>query len=156
GPGRAGDGDVRAEAPVGRAAHRRRGGHRRAGGDPLRRPHQPRRRADAVLPIASRLLSSGTRGPTSTSACGSTGQPRSSKRGRARACSGRNHNERRPTRARGGGPRPPGRASRGRPPPPPVPAEVNPDAWLRLVDGRRYLRTVSVAGAIVVEHERYY
>ena len=37
-----------------------------------------------------------------------------------------------------------------------MPAEVDPDAWLPLVDGRRYLRIVSVAGAIVVEHARHY
>ena len=37
-----------------------------------------------------------------------------------------------------------------------MPTEVDPDAWLRLVDGRRYPRTVSAAGAVVVEHQRYY
>ena len=39
---------------------------------------------------------------------------------------------------------------------PPLPAEVDPDAWLRLVDGRRYMRTVQSHGTVVVEHARYY
>ena len=39
---------------------------------------------------------------------------------------------------------------------PPVPAEVDPDAWLRLVDGRRYARTVLAGGDVLVEHARYY
>jgi hypothetical protein len=42
------------------------------------------------------------------------------------------------------------------PPRPPVPAEVDPDAWLRLVEGRRYARSVPAHGHVVVEHERYY
>jgi hypothetical protein len=37
-----------------------------------------------------------------------------------------------------------------------VPAEVDPDAWLRLVEGRRYARTVLTRGDVVVEHARYY
>jgi hypothetical protein len=37
-----------------------------------------------------------------------------------------------------------------------VPAEVDPDAWLRVVDGRVYARTVRVRDDVVVEHARYY
>jgi Integrase core domain len=68
----------------------------------------------------------------------------------------RHYNEERPNQARSCGNRPPRVAFPELPLRPPVPAEVDPDAWLRLVDGRRYLRTVSAAGAIVVEHARYY
>jgi hypothetical protein len=68
----------------------------------------------------------------------------------------RHYNEERPDQARSCGNRPPRVAFPDLPPRPPVPPEVDPDAWLRLVDGRRYLRTVSAAGAIVVEHARYY
>jgi hypothetical protein len=39
---------------------------------------------------------------------------------------------------------------------PPLPAEVDPDAWLRLVDGRLYARTVQPGGDVLVEHARYY
>jgi hypothetical protein len=39
---------------------------------------------------------------------------------------------------------------------PPVPTEVDPDAWLRLVDGRAYARTVRARGDVVVEHARYH
>jgi hypothetical protein len=67
----------------------------------------------------------------------------------------RHDNEERPNQARSYGKRPPLVAFPDVPSRPPVPAEVDPDAWLHLVDGRRYLRTVSAAGAIVVEHERY-
>ena len=37
-----------------------------------------------------------------------------------------------------------------------MPAEVDPDAWLRLVEGQRYARTVRPCGDVVVEHRRYY
>ena len=33
---------------------------------------------------------------------------------------------------------------------------VDPDAWLPLIDGRRYVRQVRANGSIVVEHARYY
>ena len=33
---------------------------------------------------------------------------------------------------------------------------VDPDGWLRLVAGRRYLRTVAPGGAVRLEHERYH
>ena len=39
---------------------------------------------------------------------------------------------------------------------PPLPAAVGPDAWLRLVDGRRYARTVLTGGDVLVEHARCY
>ena len=62
----------------------------------------------------------------------------------------------RPNQACSGGNRPPREAFPDLPPRPPVPLEVDPDVWLRLVDGRRYLRTVSPDGAVTVEHARYY
>jgi hypothetical protein len=66
------------------------------------------------------------------------------------------YNGERPNQARSCGNRPPLVAFPALPPRPPVPAEVDPDAWLRLVAGRRYLRTVTSQGAVDVEHERYY
>jgi hypothetical protein len=33
---------------------------------------------------------------------------------------------------------------------------VDPDAWLRLVDGRRYVRQVQADGSVTIEHARYY
>ena len=54
------------------------------------------------------------------------------------------------------GNRPPRVAFPDLPARPPLPAEVDPDAWLRLVDGRRYARTVRARGDVVVEHARYY
>ena len=33
---------------------------------------------------------------------------------------------------------------------------VDPDAWLPLIDGRRYVRQVRANGSIVVEHTPYY
>jgi hypothetical protein len=33
---------------------------------------------------------------------------------------------------------------------------VDPDAWIGLIDGRRYVRQVRSDGSIVVEHTRYY
>ena len=68
----------------------------------------------------------------------------------------RHDNEERPNQARSCGNRPPRTAFPELPSRPPVPAEVDPDAWLASVDGRRYLRRVSPVGTVVVEHERYY
>jgi hypothetical protein len=68
----------------------------------------------------------------------------------------RRYNEERPNQARSCGNRPPAVAYPDLPPRPPVPAEVDPDAWLRVVDGRVYARTVRVRGDVVVEHARYY
>jgi hypothetical protein len=66
------------------------------------------------------------------------------------------YNTERPNQARSCGNRPPRVAFPDLPPRPPLPAEVDPDAWLRLVDGRAYARTVRACGDVVVEHERYY
>jgi hypothetical protein len=41
-------------------------------------------------------------------------------------------------------------------PRPPVPALVNPDAWLRVFDGRGYLRRVKRDGTIQVDRHAYY
>jgi hypothetical protein len=68
----------------------------------------------------------------------------------------RHYNEERPNQAVTCGNRPPRVAFPDPPARPPVPAEVDPDAWLRLVDGRLYARTVRAHGDIVVEHARYY
>jgi transposase InsO family protein len=66
------------------------------------------------------------------------------------------YNGERPNQARSCGNRPPLTAFPALPPRPPVPAEVDPDAWLPLVDGRRYVRKVSPVGMAVVETQRYY
>ena len=66
------------------------------------------------------------------------------------------YNRERPNQARSCGNRPPLEAFPALPPRPSAPAEVDPDAWLRLVAGRRYLRTVTAEGTFEVEHERYY
>jgi hypothetical protein len=66
------------------------------------------------------------------------------------------YNRERPNQARSCANRPPLEAFPDLPPRPAVPAEVDPDAWLRLVDGRRYRRTVQPGGEVDVEHERYY
>jgi hypothetical protein len=68
----------------------------------------------------------------------------------------RHYNEERPNQARSCANRPPRVAFPELPARPPVPAEVDPDAWLRLVDGRRYARTVLAGGDVLVEHARYY
>jgi Integrase core domain len=66
------------------------------------------------------------------------------------------YNEERPNQARSCGNRPPLVAFPALLPRPPAPAEVDPDAWLGLVDGRRYVRTVLGGGTVAVEHQRYY
>jgi transposase InsO family protein len=66
------------------------------------------------------------------------------------------YNAERPNQARSCGNRPPLAAFPALPPRPPVPPVVDPDGWLRLVDGRRSPRTVTPNGSAVVEHHRYY
>jgi transposase InsO family protein len=66
------------------------------------------------------------------------------------------YNQERPNQARSCGNQPPLVAFPDLPPRPPAPAEVDPDAWVRLVDGRRYVRTVLGGGTVAVEHHRYY
>ena len=65
------------------------------------------------------------------------------------------HTER-PNQARSCGNRPPRVAFPELPPCPPLPMLVDPDAWLRLIDGRRYVRQVQADGSVIIEHARYY
>jgi Integrase core domain len=66
------------------------------------------------------------------------------------------YNRERPNQALTCGNRPPLAAFPALPPRPPVPGVIDPDAWLRLVERRRYVRKVSPAGMAVVETQRYY
>jgi transposase InsO family protein len=66
------------------------------------------------------------------------------------------YNTERPNQARSCGNRPPRVAFPELPPCLPLPMFVDPDAWLRLVDGRRYVRQVQADGKVKVEHARYY
>jgi transposase InsO family protein len=66
------------------------------------------------------------------------------------------YNTERPNQARSCGNRPPRVAFPELPPSPPLPMLVDPDAWIGLIDGRRYVRQVRSDGSIVVEHTRYY
>jgi transposase InsO family protein len=66
------------------------------------------------------------------------------------------YNTERPNQARSCGNRPPRVAFPELPPCPPLPMLVDPDAWLRLVDGRRYVRQVQADGKVKIEHARYY
>jgi hypothetical protein len=66
------------------------------------------------------------------------------------------YNGERPNQARSCGNRPPLAAFPALPALPPVPPVVDPDAWLPLVEGRRYRRTVKPNGSVVVEHHRSY
>ena len=62
------------------------------------------------------------------------------------------YNTERPNQARSCGDRPPRVAFPELPPSPPLPMLVDPDAWLPLIDGRRYVRQVRPNGTVVVEH----
>jgi len=66
------------------------------------------------------------------------------------------YNEERPNQARSCGNCPPRVAFPALPPRPAVPAEVDPDGWLHLVEGRRYVRTVLASGTVVLDQQRYY
>jgi hypothetical protein len=68
----------------------------------------------------------------------------------------RHYNAERPNQARSCGNRPPLVAFPGLPPRAPVPAEVDAAAWLGLIDGRQYARTVRANGSIVLEHRDYF
>jgi Integrase core domain len=63
-------------------------------------------------------------------------------------------NRERPNQALTCGNRPPLVAFPALPPRPPVPAEVDPDAWLGLVAGRRYPRKVTAGGLLRLDTER--
>src|SRR5918912_3053295 len=65
------------------------------------------------------------------------------------------YNTERPDQARSCGNRPPQVAFPALPPSPPLPMLVDPDAWLPLIDGRRYVRQVRPNGTVVVEHTPY-
>ena len=66
------------------------------------------------------------------------------------------YNTERPNQARSCGNRPPRVAFPELPPMPPLPMLVDPDAWLPLIDRRRYVRQVRPNGTVVVEHTPYY
>jgi hypothetical protein len=84
-------------------------------------------------------------------------QPATLERAREVTAAFRDHDhDERPNQARSCGNRPPRSAFPDLPPCPPVPGVVDPDAWLRLVDGRRYGRQVQANGTVAVEHERYH
>ena len=68
----------------------------------------------------------------------------------------RHYNEERPNQALSCGNQPPRAAFPTLPPRPPLPQQVDPDRWLRLVDGRRYVRKVRRNGSVKIETESYY
>jgi hypothetical protein len=68
----------------------------------------------------------------------------------------RHDNEARPSQARSCGNRPPRVAFPALPPRPAPPATVDPDAWLRVVDGRSFARKVRADGSVVIDGRRYY
>ena len=68
----------------------------------------------------------------------------------------RHYNEERPSQARSCANRPPRVAFPALPPRPAPPSTVDPDAWLRTVDGRRFARKVRSDGSVVIDGHRYY
>lgn len=68
----------------------------------------------------------------------------------------RQYNEQRPNQARSCGNRPPRVAFPDLPPRPALPATVDPDAWLRTVDGRSFARKVRHDGTVTLAGDRYY
>lgn len=66
------------------------------------------------------------------------------------------YNQERPNQALACGNRPPRVAFPALPTLPPLPEQVDPDAWLRLVDGRCYVRKVRPSGTVKVEGATYY
>lgn len=68
----------------------------------------------------------------------------------------RQYNEQRPNQARSCGNRPPRAAFPDLPARPPLPATVDPDAWLRTVDGRSFARKVRHDGTVTLDGDRYY
>ncbi|HEX5869956.1 MAG TPA: integrase core domain-containing protein [Longimicrobium sp.] len=67
----------------------------------------------------------------------------------------RHYNEERPNQARSCGNRPPRAAFPDLPSRPAPPATVDPDAWLRTVDGRSFARKVRPDGTAVLDGRRY-
>ncbi len=68
----------------------------------------------------------------------------------------RHYNEERPNQALSCGNRPPRVAFPALPARPALPAQVEPDRWLRLVDGQRFVRKVGQNGTVRVEDAPYY
>jgi hypothetical protein len=66
------------------------------------------------------------------------------------------YNEERPNQAITCGNRPPRVAFPTLPVRPSLPAQVDPDYWLRTIDGRRFVRKVGYNGNIAIEESRYY
>jgi hypothetical protein len=66
------------------------------------------------------------------------------------------YNHERPNQARSCGNRPPRVAFPDLPARPPVPLLVDPDAWLRRIDGRSYTRKVRENGTVLMDDTRYY
>ena len=68
----------------------------------------------------------------------------------------RQYNEQRPNQARSCGNRPPRTAFPELPSRPALPATVDPDAWLRTIDGRSFARKVRHDGTVTLDGDRYY
>ena len=88
--------------------------------------------------------------------CLQVDKPATLERAREVTAAFREHDNReRPNQARSCGTRPPLAAFPDLPPRPPVPAVVAPDAWLRLVAGRRYTRRGVANGRLRLDNEQY-
>jgi transposase InsO family protein len=66
------------------------------------------------------------------------------------------YNEERPHQGASCGNRPPRRAFPGLPPRPGVPAVVDPDRWVEVLDGKRYVRKVKATTEVTLDSQRYY
>lgn len=66
------------------------------------------------------------------------------------------YNEERPHQGVSCGNQPPRRAFPDLPARPPVPAMVDPDRWIEVLDGQRFVRKVQASGEIVLDSQRYY
>jgi hypothetical protein len=84
-------------------------------------------------------------------------QPRDLEQARAAVSSFREHdNTERPTQAISCGNRPPAVVCTDLPARPHVPEMIEPDAWLTIVDGERYVRKVRANGTVSVDEVSYY
>ena len=68
----------------------------------------------------------------------------------------RHDNEERPNQARSCGNRPPRVAFSALPARPTLPAQGDPDAWLKVVGGRSFARKVRYDGTVALDGHRYY
>ncbi len=66
------------------------------------------------------------------------------------------YNHERPNQARTCGNQPPACAFPHLPPRPPLPPTVDPDRWLAVLDGQRYVRKVRANGTVLVDRRVYY